>query len=197
MRRTLIASLVVALATMFVPSDRHELRQTGQHAANRERGNGSDIVRTPPDVKAPDPACRAPRWRAKTREERRRRRATIRTWLGLDDVAGGFYTKNYQLRGMGKHIEVWTATGHPDAQRRHDDRPELPGRRLPERRRGRPSRTRRSDYLIDQFDNNIYPIESERLQRAARPERRERARSRRARASAPTTTSATATTSSC
>ena len=40
-------------------------------------------------------------------------------------------------------------------------RPGLPRRRLPQRRRPqRRSRTRRSPYLINEFDNNIYPKES-------------------------------------
>jgi hypothetical protein len=35
---------------------------------------------------------------------------TVREWLGLDDTTGSFYRKNYTLRGVGKHIEVWVAT---------------------------------------------------------------------------------------
>lgn len=34
---------------------------------------------------------------------------TTREWLGLDDVAGKYYKKNYTLRAVGRHIEVWLA----------------------------------------------------------------------------------------
>jgi hypothetical protein len=33
----------------------------------------------------------------------------VRTMLGLDDFNNGIYLKNYTLRGIGKHIEVWVA----------------------------------------------------------------------------------------
>lgn len=34
---------------------------------------------------------------------------TTRQWLGLDDVEGAIYRKDYTLRGVGQHIEVWVA----------------------------------------------------------------------------------------
>jgi hypothetical protein len=34
---------------------------------------------------------------------------TVRQWLGLDEVKGVFYRKDYTLRGVGAHIEVWVA----------------------------------------------------------------------------------------
>jgi hypothetical protein len=34
---------------------------------------------------------------------------TVRQWLGLDDVTSTFYRKDYTLRGVGDHIEVWVA----------------------------------------------------------------------------------------
>jgi hypothetical protein len=34
---------------------------------------------------------------------------TVRQWLGLNDVDGKFYRKDYTLRGVGDHIEVWVA----------------------------------------------------------------------------------------
>jgi hypothetical protein len=83
----------------------------------------------------------------------------IRTWLGLDD-AEGFYPKSYQLRGVGDHIEVWTATGtstfaditstdlsFPEGDCRNGTRNEVTDAQV--------------SYLIDQFDNNIYPTESQ------------------------------------
>ena len=34
---------------------------------------------------------------------------TVRQWLGLDDVKGDFYRKDFTLRASGEHIEVWVA----------------------------------------------------------------------------------------
>jgi len=34
---------------------------------------------------------------------------TVRQWLGLDDVSGTYYRKDYMLRGVGRHVEVWVA----------------------------------------------------------------------------------------
>lgn len=34
---------------------------------------------------------------------------TVRKWPALDDVDGRFYRKDYTLRGVGEHIEVWVA----------------------------------------------------------------------------------------
>jgi hypothetical protein len=34
---------------------------------------------------------------------------TERQWLGLDDTTGKLYPKNYRLRAVGRHIEVWVA----------------------------------------------------------------------------------------
>src|SRR3712207_2676765 len=34
---------------------------------------------------------------------------TVRGWLGLDDLNGTLYRKDYTLRGVGNHIEVWVA----------------------------------------------------------------------------------------
>src|SRR4051812_46393920 len=35
-----------------------------------------------------------------------------RQWLALDDQQGQLYLKSFKLRGVGKHVEVWTAQGH-------------------------------------------------------------------------------------
>ena len=34
---------------------------------------------------------------------------TVRQWLGLDDTTGEYYRKDYRLRAVGRHIEVWVA----------------------------------------------------------------------------------------
>ena len=39
----------------------------------------------------------------------RKQAGNTREWLGLDDVKGKFYRKNFTLRAVGEHIEVWVA----------------------------------------------------------------------------------------
>ena len=88
----------------------------------------------------------------------------VRTWLGLDD-AEGFYPKNYVLRGVGDHVEVWVATGtatfagitstdlnFADDDCRNGVRTTVTDAQV--------------DYLIGQFDNNILPTESEKYSTA-------------------------------
>ena len=86
----------------------------------------------------------------------------------MDDVAGFFYTKNYRLRGIGEHIEVWTAAGS-----RKFNGVRSTGLRFQRDDCRTGARTMITSaqirYFIDQFDNNIYPTESDLLQRAARP----------------------------
>ena len=83
-----------------------------------------------------------------------------RRWVGLDDFFGVLYGKNYVLRGIGEHIEVWVAEGvqGPAGRPASNDLDFLPG----DCRNG--VRTQISDeqiaYLVDEFDNNIYPKES-------------------------------------
>lgn len=78
-----------------------------------------------------------------------------RTWLALDDAQGFIYLKKYRLRGIGEHIEVWVAddnskvskdTNFPDGDCRNGIRTTITDEQV--------------DYLIDEFDNNIYPTES-------------------------------------
>jgi hypothetical protein len=78
-------------------------------------------------------------------------------WLGLDDVNGLIYLKEYTLRGIGGSVEVWVASDSdgvsnglefPAGDCRNDDG----------------VRTIVTDeqirHLIDEFDGNIYPIET-------------------------------------
>ena len=173
MRRSLIAALVVALAAMFVPA-------AGASSASTqapERGNGSDIVRTPNDLKAPIRlrGAKVANPTAKTPPQV----GDVRTWLGLDDVAGGFYTKNFTDARQGRSTSrsgratgtrtlngvTTTDLNFQDGDCRNGERTTVTDAQV--------------RFLINQFDRNIYPIESERLQRPAATERRECARSRR------------------
>ena len=114
MRRTLIAALVVSLSALLVPGASTGLAATTTSTERApERGRASDIVQTPPDLQAKirkQGAASVSRT-ARAMTLALAQKGEIRTWLGLDDVAGFFYTKNYRLRGIGEHIEVWTAAG--------------------------------------------------------------------------------------
>ena len=86
---------------------------------------------------------------------------TVREWLGLDDTTGKYYRKNYTLRAVGKHIEVWVAQdlAFPAGDCRKDSS-------------GRHRRAdRRSDQGVRRHD---LPQGDGRLQHAARPRRRQR-----------------------
>lgn len=78
-----------------------------------------------------------------------------RTWLALDDTEGIIYLKDYTLRGVGDNIEVWVASDSDEVSSNTDFQPG-------DCRNG--SRTQITDeqvqYLIGQFDDNIYPTES-------------------------------------
>ena len=128
-----------------------------REVTNPGRGHGSDTFEPGPDVHAKIHTAGAVESKtAKTGAKV----GQVRTWLGLDDVAGGFYTKGFKLRGVGEHIEVWTATG---ARRINGVQASNLNFQGGDCRNG--ARTTvtdaQVDYFIDQFDNNIYPTESE------------------------------------
>jgi Immune inhibitor A peptidase M6 len=72
-----------------------------------------------------------------------------KNWLGADFVGGFFYFKPYTLRAIGNNIEVWVAsdTSFPAGDCRNDVRTTITDEQVA--------------YLVDQFDNNILPKESE------------------------------------
>jgi hypothetical protein len=75
---------------------------------------------------------------------------TVRQWLGLNDTTDSYYRKDYTLRGVGNHIEVWVAndTAFPAG----DCRAQIP------------NSTTITDAqvadLIKEFDTNMYPKET-------------------------------------
>ena len=154
MRRTLIASLVVMLAALAAPATGAGLASPG--GDNAGRGNGSDTREIGPDVHGKIHTQGAV---ANKTAKTGAKVGQVRTWLGLDDVAGGFYTKSYKLRGVGEHIEVWTATGTKRINGVQASNLNFQGGDC---RNG--VRTTVTDaqveYFIDQFDSNIYPTES-------------------------------------
>jgi hypothetical protein len=84
---------------------------------------------------------------------------TVRTWLSLDDSAG-FYRKNYTLRGVSGHVELWVASPVPRPFNGFDS--VGTDFQAGDCRNG--ARTTITDaqvnYLMDQFDDNILPKES-------------------------------------
>jgi Immune inhibitor A-like, MAM domain len=75
---------------------------------------------------------------------------TVRGWLGLDDFNGILYRKDYTLRGVGNHIEVWVAndTAFPagDCRTQVPDSTTVTGTQVAR--------------LISEFDSNMYPKET-------------------------------------
>jgi hypothetical protein len=73
-----------------------------------------------------------------------------KTWLALNDYQGSIYLKNYTLQGVGQHVEVWVANNldFPAGDCRNDGvRNVITAEQVA--------------YLIDQFDSNMFPIESD------------------------------------
>jgi hypothetical protein len=90
-----------------------------------------------------------------------------KTWLGLDDQRGVINLKNYQLRGVGTHVEVWVGTNlnFPNTSMLNPLTPDPTDFFTYNDCRNDGVRNvitnDQVNYLIDQFDNNIYPIESD------------------------------------
>jgi hypothetical protein len=91
----------------------------------------------------------------------------VRNWLALDDHYGFYYRKQYTLRAVGQHIEVWVAS---ELNRRAPASTALPqvgqssGTSFLDNDCRNGDRTVVTDaqvsYLVQQFDTNIYPKES-------------------------------------
>lgn len=75
----------------------------------------------------------------------------IRTWLAYDDVAGGYYLKDFVMRGQNKTAELWTALdlAYPDGDCRNDN----------------PARVQVTNqqvaYLLGEFSSNIRPTDTD------------------------------------
>jgi len=87
-----------------------------------------------------------------------------KTWLGLDDSRGRIYLKNYTLRAVGIHAEVWVATNlNFPVEGQIDPRTGTPFTYTDCRNDG--VRNVITDeqvaYLISEFDKNMYPIEAD------------------------------------
>lgn len=75
---------------------------------------------------------------------------SVKTWLALNDALGFIYLKNYTLRGVGNHIEVWVANNlnFPAGDCRNDGVRNV-------------VTTAQVNSLISAFDGNIYPTEAD------------------------------------
>lgn len=73
---------------------------------------------------------------------------TVREWLALDDVKGSLYRKDFTLRGVGAHLEVWVAgdVAFPAGDCRPAASTTVTDRQIGD--------------LIRQFDETIYPRET-------------------------------------
>jgi Immune inhibitor A peptidase M6 len=80
-----------------------------------------------------------------------------RVWLAIDDVEGAIYPKAYTLRGIGNHIEVWVASDEDDISTGTD----FPAGDCRNDGVRNVVSDEQVNYLIDQFDNTMYPIESD------------------------------------
>jgi hypothetical protein len=74
---------------------------------------------------------------------------TSKTWLALNDFSNSLYLKNYTLRGLGDHIQVWVAdsTAFPDG----DCRDSLGLTEITDDQ---------VNSFVHEFDTTIYPAES-------------------------------------
>ena len=90
-----------------------------------------------------------------------------KTWLGLDDQRGVTNLKNYTLRGVGTHVEVWVGNNlnFPNTTMLNPLTPDPTDFFTYNDCRNDGVRNvitqAQVNYLIDQFDNNMYPIEAD------------------------------------
>ena len=156
MRRILVALSVSLVLAAFVPA------ATGAAATTATRGAAGppiDIRELPSDYKMPQvrPAAAAVRRAAAAYDPQRAPEiGDTKLFLAIDDFTQELYVKEYTYRGRGRHIEVWvasdsdevsTGTDFPDGDCRNGDRTVITDAQV--------------DYLIGEFDDNIYPKEAE------------------------------------
>ena len=150
MRRITIALAALLVAVTF-------LTPTVGSAAPERRTLPISDTREFKEPKGLDLVTRAPGLAAeRARPVGRLAVGDTRFWLGLDDYNGSYYPKQYTLRGIGRHVEVWVASDADDV---------ASGLEFPTGDcRNDGVRTVVTDdqvqYLIDEFDGTMYPIES-------------------------------------
>jgi hypothetical protein len=159
-RRVFGLAAAILLVAMLVP-------ETGlaATAARNPRTVDARAALLPPDQKMPD--LRVGQARRDIRAERQAlaaegpaQAASVvgdeKFWLAVDFISGSLFLKEYTLRGLGNNIEVWVAS---------DDDGVSTGTDFPAGDCRNGARTEITDdqvnYLIDEFDDNILPKESD------------------------------------
>ncbi len=90
-----------------------------------------------------------------------------KVWLGLDDVQQTYLLKTFTLRGVGNHVEVWVANNlrFPSKTQLNPLTPDPADFYTYDDCRNDGVRNvitaDQVSYLIDQFDNHMYPIEAD------------------------------------
>jgi hypothetical protein len=109
---------------------------------------GDDTIHTGPDFNGGQPLPIAGRTLPVETFSSRNEVGDRKYWFALDDARGEIYLKRFTLRGKGDHVEVWVTPdlSFPAGDCRNDDRVKVTDAQV--------------RYLINQFDNNIYPKES-------------------------------------
>lgn len=157
-RRSIGLAAAILLLAMVVPAQGTPGEDTGA-------GVDVDVRHLGPDVKAPE--LRLAQARREVARESRRSSAgaaqavsevgEVKLWPTIDFVTGALNFKEFTLRGVGNNIEVWVLSGSDDVSTGTD----FPADDC----RNDGVRTVINDdqvnYLIEQFDGNIYPKESE------------------------------------
>ena len=145
--RTLVAALVAALLGSLVPPAAIAGTETRAPVAVRPiEGDYNDGEALPlqPTFE-----------RRSLRASSRAAVGDVKLWLALDDERGTIYLKEYRLRGIGEHMEVWVAVGSdevssgtafPAGDCRNDERIRITRAQV--------------NSFIHEFDTNTYPKES-------------------------------------
>jgi hypothetical protein len=150
---------VILLLALFTPG-------TGAHAATERAKRTVDVgVREVTANETANLKLDAPAARQEIREAATATSAPVtaqstvgeeKFWLAIDFQEGALQLKAYTLRAIGNNIEVWVAsdedevssgTDFPDGDCRNGERTTITDEQVA--------------YLVDQFDNNILPKESE------------------------------------
>ncbi|BCJ46636.1 hypothetical protein GCM10010168_38410 [Actinoplanes ianthinogenes] len=153
MNRTGIAGVaaIVALTPLLTsPAEARERPAAAErHAGVLPAQDGRELTRT--RLRFAGKALPAARYRPQPTARRASAGTpavgTVRSWVGLDDTDGDLYRKDYTLRAVGRHIEVWVAKdiAFPAADCRKNAT-EVTDAQVAD--------------LVDQFDTTIYPKET-------------------------------------
>jgi hypothetical protein len=155
MRRIAIALATLLAAATLLPA------AVGSAAPARTKPQASDIREIAPGTKLPALDASAPGLRAeRLRYVQRAVLAPVigdtKFWLAIDDFNGILYVKQYTLRGIGDNTEVWVASDTDEVSSGLD----FPAGDCRNDGVRNVVTDEQVQYLIDQFDGNIYPTES-------------------------------------